>query len=50
MKMLGDGCVWTIALVLSPVVALKDEHNHRKGAENLLIVMEVAKSLPKIAE
>ena len=44
------GCLLTIALVLSPVVAVADEHSHRKAAENLLIVMEVDKSLPKIAE
>jgi hypothetical protein len=50
MKMLRYGCMLTIALVLSPVVALGDEHSHRKAAENLRIVMEVDQSLPKIAE
>jgi len=48
--MLLYACLITVALVLSPVVALGDEQSHRKAAENLLIVMEVDKSLPKIAE
>jgi hypothetical protein len=48
--MLLYSCLITVALVLSPVVALGDEQSHRKAAENLLIVMEVDKSLPKIAE
>jgi hypothetical protein len=39
------GCPW-----LCSDVALGDEQSHRKAAENLLIVMEVDKSLPKIAE
>jgi hypothetical protein len=39
----------TVALGLSPVVALGDVHSHRKAAETLLIVMEVDKSLPQIA-
>jgi uncharacterized protein len=42
-------CLLTIALGLSPVVALGDAHSHRKAAETLLIVMEVEKSLPQIA-
>ena len=50
MRMLLSYCLITIALGLSPVVALGDEQSHRKAAENLLIVMEVDKSLPKIAE
>ena len=50
MRMLLYSCLITVALVLSPVVALGDEQSHRKAAENLLIVMEVDKSLPKIAE
>jgi uncharacterized protein len=50
MRMLLCSCLITIALVLSPVVALGDAQSHRKAAENLLIVMEVDKSLPKIAE
>jgi len=32
-----------------PYVALGDAQSHRKAAENLLLVMEVDKSLPKIA-
>jgi hypothetical protein len=39
-----------VALGLSPVVALGDTQSHRKAAENLLIVMEVDKSLPKIVD
>ena len=50
MRMLLCSCLITVALGLSPVVALGDEQSHRKAAENLLIVMEVGKSLPKIAE
>jgi len=50
MRMLLGSCLITVALGLSPVVALGDAHSHRKAAENLLIVMEVDKSLPKIAE
>jgi hypothetical protein len=42
------GCLITIALGLSPVVALGDAQSHRKAAENLLLVMEVDKSLPQI--
>jgi hypothetical protein len=36
--------------MLAPVVALGDEQSHRKAAENLLLAMEVDKSLPKIVE
>jgi hypothetical protein len=43
-------CLITVALVFHPFVAVGDEQSHRKAAENLLIVMEVDKSLPKIAE
>jgi hypothetical protein len=50
MRMLLSYCLITVTLGLSPVVALGDAHSHRKAAENLLIVMEVDKSLPKIAE
>ena len=39
-----------IALVLHPFVAEGDQQSHRKAAENLLLVMEVEKSLPKIAD
>ena len=50
MRMLLGYCLITIALGLSPVVALGDAQSHRKAAENLLLVMEVEKSLPKIAD
>jgi len=46
--MLLYGCVLTIALICHPVVAVGDEHSHRQAAENLLIVLEVDKSLPQI--
>jgi len=49
MRMLLYSCLLTVALGLSPLVALGDEQSHRKAAENLLIVMEVDKSLPQIA-
>jgi hypothetical protein len=44
------GYLITIALVFHPFVAVGGEQSHRKAAENLLIVMEVDKSLPKIVE
>ena len=50
MRMTLYGCLLTIALVGHPAVSGGNEHSHRKAAENLLIVMEVDKSLPKIAE
>jgi len=50
MRMLLYSCLLTVVLGLAPVVALGDDHSHRKAAENLLIVMEVDKSLPKIAD
>ena len=49
MRRLLCSCLITVALGLSPVVALGDEQSHRKAAENLLMVMEVDKSLPQIA-
>ena len=49
MRMLLYSCLITVALGLSPVVALGDAQSHHKAAENLLIVMEVDKSLPQIA-
>ena len=49
MRMLLYSCLITIALMCSPYVALGDAQSHRKAAENLLIVMEVDKSLPQIA-
>jgi hypothetical protein len=48
MRLLLSSRLITVALVLAPVVALGDAHSHRKAAENLLIVMEVDQSLPKI--
>jgi uncharacterized protein len=50
MRMTLYGCLLTIALVCYPSVSRGNEQSHRKAAENLLIVMEVDKSLPKIAE
>ncbi len=50
MRMLLGSCLITIALVLYPFIALGDAQSHRKAAENLLLVMEVDKSLPKIAD
>src|SRR5215471_8774187 len=50
MRMLLTYGLLTVALGLAPVVALGDEQSHRKAAEHLLIVMEVDKSLPQIAE
>ena len=50
MRILLCSCLITVALGLSPVVALGDAQSHRKAAENLLMVMEVDKSLPKIAD
>ena len=49
MRILLYSCLLTVALGLSPLVVLGDEQSHRKAAENLLIVMEVDKSLPQIA-
>jgi len=48
MRRLLRFCLITIALGLSPVLALGDEQSHRKAAENLLLVLEVEKSLPQI--
>ena len=50
MRTMLYGCLITVALGLSPVVALGDAQSHRKAAESLLLVMEVDKSLPKIAD
>jgi hypothetical protein len=50
MRMLLYSCLITVALMFYPCVALGDAQSHRKAAENLLLVMEVDKSLPKIAE
>src|SRR5262249_45153622 len=48
MRRLLCSCLITVALGLSPVVALGDEQSHRKAAENLLIVMKAKKSLQQI--
>ena len=48
MRRLLCSCLITVALGLSPVVTLGDEQSHRKAAENLLLVLEVDKSLPKV--
>ena len=50
MRRLLCSCLITVALGLSPVVALGDDQSHRKAAENLLLVLEVDKSLPKVVE
>jgi uncharacterized protein len=50
MRMILYGCVLTIALVCHPSVSRGNEQSHRKAAENLLIVMEVDKGLPVLAE
>jgi len=50
MRMLLYGCLLTLALVCHTVIAVGDEHSHRKAAENLLLVLEVDKSLPKMVD
>ena len=40
MRRLLCSCLITVALGLSPVVALGDEQSHRKAAENLLLVLD----------
>ena len=50
MSMMLCACLITVALMLAPVVALGDEQSHRKAAENLLLALEVDKSLPKVVE
>ncbi len=50
MRTMLSCCLITIAVLLTHAVAVGDEKSHRKAAENLLIVMEVDKSLPKLAE
>jgi hypothetical protein len=44
------GCLLTVVLVCYPSVSRGNEQSHRKAAENLLIAMEVDKSLPRLAE
>jgi len=48
--MLLNYCLITVILGLSPVVALGDAQSHRRAAENLLLVMEVDKSLPQVVD
>src|SRR5919198_5380194 len=48
MRTIWYGCLITVVLGLAPVVAVGDAQSHRKAAENLLLVMEVDKSLPQI--
>jgi len=50
MRRIFYGCVVMLALVVSPAVAVDDADSHRTAAENLLIVMEVDKSLEPLAE
>lgn len=50
MRLLLSSCLITMALVFHPGVVVGDAQSHRKAAENLLIVMEVDKSFPKLAE
>ena len=50
MRMTRYGCLLMIALLCHPSVSRGNEQSHRKAAENLLIVMEVDKSLPKVVE
>ena len=50
MRILLYACVLTLVLSCHTAIPLGDEHSHRKAAENLLLVMEVDKSLPKIAD
>jgi hypothetical protein len=50
MRRLLYGCLLIGALVFHPPVSVGDERSHRKAAENLLIVMEVDKSLPQMVE
>ena len=49
MRMRLYSCLITVALLCYPYVVLGDAQSHRKAAETLLIVMEVDKSLPQIA-
>jgi hypothetical protein len=48
--MLLSACVMTMVLGLSPCLVMGDADSHRIAAENLLIVMEVDKSLQPLAE
>jgi len=50
MRMLLYSCLLAITLVFHPSISVGDAQSHRQAAENLLIVMEVDKSLPPLAE
>jgi uncharacterized protein len=50
MRMILYAGLMTVVLLLHPGVVGGDDHSHRKAAETLLLVMEVDKSLPPIAE
>ena len=50
MRLLLCFCLLTVVLGLSPCLAVGDEHSHRKAAEDLLLALEVDKSLPKVVE
>ena len=50
MRMILCCCLITVALMLHSFVALGDDQSHRTAAENLIIVLEVDKSLPPLAE
>ena len=50
MRMLLIYGLLTVVLGLAPIVALGDDSSHRTAAENLLIVMEVDKSMQPLAE
>src|SRR5215471_13361156 len=50
MRMLRYSCLITVALVLYADVVMGDAHSHHTAAENLLIVLEVDKSLQPLAE
>ena len=47
MRLMLYGCL-LIVIVLHPFSTMGDEQSHRKAAENLLSVMEVDKSPPKL--
>jgi hypothetical protein len=50
MRTLLYGCLIALACGLFPLVVLGAAPSHRKAAENLLLVMEVDKSLPKVVQ
>src|SRR5262245_17409618 len=50
MRRLLYGCVLRMVIVCSPLIVLGDAGSHRTAAENLLMVMEVDKSLQPLAE